>query len=124
MCEEQISPNPSNLCTGLAKHENTTLIESSGRPSEGWQYFGLFGKQSRAGDDMGIAVFYKGSEKIERRADDVSQLVILRPHEGTLKYYFAAAWQQERNGITTLEEFRAYLESVTEKLDHPIQVTF
>ena len=124
MCEESITSNPENLCTGLAKHENTTLVESTDRPGKGWQYLGLFGKQSRAGDDMGIAVFYERSEKIERRDDDVSHLVILRPHEGKLKYYFAAAWQQEQNGIRTLEEFRSYLESVTKKLDNPIRVSF
>ncbi|MGA9407638.1 MAG: DUF4861 domain-containing protein [Bacteroidota bacterium] len=124
MCKEQISPNPSNLCTGLAKHENTTLVESTGRPDKGWQYFGLFGKQSRAGDNMGIAVFYKGSEKIERRADNVSYLVILRPRGGKLTYYFAAAWQQEQNGITSLEEFRSYLKSIAEELNNPIRVIF
>ena len=124
LCREKIFPGSPNLCTGLAKHENTLLIESSSVPKEGWQYFGLYGKQSRAGDDMGIAVFYKGVEKIERRADDVSELVVLRPDGGILDYYFAAAWQQEQNGITTLEEFHSYLESVIKKLNDPIRVTF
>ncbi|MGA7160209.1 MAG: DUF4861 domain-containing protein [Bacteroidota bacterium] len=124
LCDEKISPSSSNLCTGLAKHDSTILIESAGRLDKGWQYFGLFGKQSRAGDDMGIALFYKGSEKIERTSDSVSQLVVLRPHEGQLKYYFAAAWQQEQNGITTIDEFRSYLESVIEKLNNPILVIF
>ena len=73
---------------------------------------------------MGIAVFYRGSEKIDRRDDDASYLVMLKPHEGELKYYFAAAWEQEQHGITTLEEFRSYLEAVVQKLDHPIEVDF
>ena len=124
LCREKILPGSPNLCTGLAKHENTTLLESAGPPEEGWQYFGLYGNQSRAGDNMGIAVFYKASEKIERRTDDVSELVVLRPDGGALDYYFAAAWQQEQNGITTIEDFHSYLESVIEKLNNPIRVIF
>jgi hypothetical protein len=123
-CEETISPNPPNLCTGIAKHENTTLLEPADRSGNGWKYIGLYGQQSRAGDSMGIAVFYKGSEKIDRRDDDVSYLVILRPRDGELRYYFAAAWQQEQHGIATLEKFRAYLEIVTERLNNPIKVSF
>jgi len=124
LCEESISPNPANLCTGLAKHDSTTLLESDNRGSNGWQYLGLFGRQSRSGDDMGIALFYEGSQRIQRRDDDVSYLVVLRPRRGSLKYCFAAAWQQEPNGIKTLEEFRLYLESVTKKLDNPVRVRF
>ena len=124
LCRETISPNPPNLCTGIAKHDSTTLLEPADRSGKGWQYLGLYGKQSRAGDEMGIAVFYRGSDKIARRDDDASYLVTLRPREGELKYYFAAAWQQEAHGITTLEEFRLYLESVTERLDHPVIVNF
>ena len=124
LCRETISPNPANLCTGIAKHENTTLLEPADQSGSGWKYLGLYGKQSRAGDDMGIAIFYKGSEKIDRRDDDVSYLVTLKPHQGELKYYFAAAWQQELHGITTLEDFRSYLEEVTKRLDNPITVLF
>lgn len=123
-CRESISPEPKNLCTGIAKHENTILLEPADRSGNGWKYLALYGQQSRAGDSMGIAVFYRGSEKIDRRDDDASYLVMLKPHEGELKYYFAAAWEQEQHGITTLEEFRSYLEAVVQKLDHPIEVDF
>ena len=124
LCEEKIWPNPLNLCTGLAKHDSTILIESENRASSGWQYLGLFGRQSRYGDDMGIALFYEGAKRIERRDDKVSHLVVLRPANGSLKYYFAAAWQQEPNGIKSVEEFRLYLESVVKKLDNPVRVSF
>jgi hypothetical protein len=73
---------------------------------------------------MGIALFYEGAKRIERRADAVSELVVLRPENGSLKYYFAAAWQQEPNGIKSVEEFRLYLESVVKKLDNPVRVSF
>ena len=123
-CQESIFPAPSNLCTGLAKHENTSLLEPRGRDKRGWQYLGVYGNQSRSGDSMGIAVFYRGADRIERREDEVSYLVTLRPQGGILQYYFAAAWQQEPNGIQSLEEFRAYLESIVAKLDHPVRVQY
>lgn len=123
-CQEIITPMPANLCTGLAKHENTTLLEPRDKDSRGWQYFGVYGNQSRSGDSMGIAIFYKGSDRIDRQEDDVSYLVTLLPHDGRLQYYFAAAWQQEPNGIQSLEEFRAYVESVVGKLDNPIHVKY
>ncbi len=122
--EATIFPNPENLCTGLAKHDQTALLESRNDAKGNWKYLGLYGKQSRAGDDLGIALFYKGTELIERRDDAVSQLVVLRPHDGKLTYYFAAAWQEEPNGITTIDEFRSYLDSVVLRLDNPILVSF
>ena len=120
----QIYPNPDNLCTGLAKHEGATLIEPKERRAGQWQYLGLYGKQSRFGDDMGIAVFFNGSDFLERRDDAVNHLVVLRPSGGKLTYYFAAAWVQEPGGIKTIEEFREYLDSTVQCLDSPIEVNF
>lgn len=119
-----ISPNPDNLCTGLAKHEGATLIEPKERKAGQWQYLGLYGKQSRFGDEMGIAVFFNGSDLLERREDAVSHLVVLRPGGGKLTYYFAAAWVQEPGGIKTIDEFREYLDRTVQCLDSPIGVGF
>ena len=120
----QISPNPEYLCTGLAKHDETTVIESKERRPGRLQYLGLYGKQSRFGDDMGIAVFFNSSDFLESREDAVSQLVILKPSNGKLTYYFAEAWVQEPGGIKTIEEFREYLEAESTKLDSPIEVIY
>jgi hypothetical protein len=122
--EATIFPHPENLCTGIAKHDQTTVLESRKDAKGNWKYFGVYGKQSRAGDDLGIALFYKGQDLIGRRDDAVNQLVILRPHGGKLTYYFAAAWQEEPNGIATMDEFRSYLDSVVLRLDNPILVSF
>jgi hypothetical protein len=122
--EATIFPNPENLCTGLAKHDQTTLLESPIDAKRNWKFLALYGKQSRAGDDLGIALFYKGTDLIERRDDAVNQLVVLRPHDGKLTYYFAAAWQEEPNGVATIDEFHSYLDSVVLRLDNPILVSF
>jgi Domain of unknown function (DUF4861) len=119
-----IYPDPENLCTGLAKHAHTVFIQSQKNTNEGWQYIGLYGKQSLAGDNLGIAIFYKASDFVRQEEDAVNRLVILRPHDGALTYYFAAAWEQEPRGIKTLTQFRSYLNSVKLKLDSPIEVTY
>ncbi len=123
-CEDTVDPLPANLCTGLAKHEETVLVEPPGGTKGNWRYLGLFGKQSRADDHMGIAVFYENSERIERREDEASHIIVLRPRDGKLIYYFASTWEQEPNGIKTIEGFRSYLESVVLRLDNPIEVQF
>jgi hypothetical protein len=122
--ETTVRPSPENLCTGIARHEQTTLIESSKETTGTWRYLGLYGKQSRAGDNLGIAVFYRASDILQRSDDDVSHIIVLRPHDGRLVYYFAAAWEQEPNGIKTIDEFRSYLDFTILTLDSPIQVNF
>ncbi|HTX19183.1 MAG TPA: DUF4861 domain-containing protein [Bacteroidota bacterium] len=124
MCVESVTPSPSNLCTGIAKHEDTDLIEPRDTSGKGWKYLALYGKQSRAGDDMGIAVFYRGTDKLSRGADSVSEFVTLRPENGRVRYYFASTWVQELHGITSEGEFRAYLDEVTRRLDAPISLGF
>jgi hypothetical protein len=69
-------------------------------------------------------VFYRASDILQRRDDEVSHIVVLRPHEGRLVYYFAAAWEKEPNGIKTIDEFRSYLDFTILTLDSPIQVSF
>lgn len=122
--ESSILPFPENLCTGLAKHEHTILLESPKQTSTTWRYLGLYGQQSLAGDSLGIAIFYRGSDFITRCDDSLSYAVALQPHEGKLLYYFAAAWQQEPHGIKNFQEFRTYLNETILKLDNPIEISY
>ncbi len=114
---------PVELCTGLAKHENCGLIRSKSRSRSGWEYLGLYGKQSLSGDDLGIALFYRRTDEVKVTEDSLSEIVVLRPENGRLTYYFGAAWQQEPNGIRNEKEFKEYLEDVIAKLNNPIEVT-
>jgi Domain of unknown function (DUF4861) len=118
-----ISGNPENLATGLAKHDNTELLNSNSKGN--WQYMGLYGKQSLAGDNdkLGIVVFYKNSDLIKQTADSESYIVVLKPDNGKLKYYFADAWDQELNGIKNKKEFINYMKRVIKDLDNPVEVT-
>lgn len=119
-----VTGNPENLCTGLAKHENCKFIKSNDRDKKGWGYIALYGEQSLAGpkDKLGIVVFYKNSDLIKRTEDKLSHIVVLKPDNGKLKYYFADAWDQEKNGIKNISEFIKYLKDVVQKLDNPINI--
>ncbi|KUG25767.1 hypothetical protein ASZ90_004407 [hydrocarbon metagenome] len=50
--------------------------------------------------------------------------MILKPIDGKLNYYFAAAWEQELEGIKTYEEFINYLEETLIILNQPLEVIF
>lgn len=52
-----ITGEPDNVCTGLAKHDNTKFLMSDDNDINKWGYIALYGKQSLAGDNMGIVVF-------------------------------------------------------------------
>lgn len=119
----RISGNPPNLCTGLAKHENCTILRPSSEMGTEWQYFGLYGQQSLAGDKLGIAILYKKSDLIELTEDDLSHLVILKPAHGELTYYFLAGWEEEPNGIKSVDEFHQYLKHKVLALSNSFHVT-
>ena len=112
-----------NICTGLAKHDSTELIKSSADKS-GWGYLALYGVQARSGDNLGLVIFYKNSAYISSGNDAESYYITLKPEEGKVTYYFAAAWQQEPNGIKNKEDFLKYLEQTKESLESDITVSF
>ena len=110
------------FCTGLAKHDNCEFIKSN-ENSSGWDYIVLYGKQSLAGDNLGIAIFYKNSDLVKNTDDKDSYVVVLKPTNGKLQYYFAAAWEEEPNGIKNKDQFQKYLNKTVEDLDNPVEVT-
>jgi hypothetical protein len=112
--------NAENLVTGLAKYDGTNFIKSS--QSEGWQYIALYGKQSLADDDLGIAVLYNAKDLIKQTEDKLSHVLVLRPSNSKVEYYFTAAWIQEPNGIKNQNEFVNYLDNLLIKLNNPIVV--
>ena len=113
-----LTGNPENIVTGLAKYHDTKFIKSNNK--KGWNYIALYGKQSLAGDSLGIAVFYKNEQKIELAEDDLSYIVKLKPLNGIVDYFFGYAWEQELNGIKNQKEFIKYLDEVLIELNNPL----
>jgi Domain of unknown function (DUF4861) len=118
----EILGDPENLCTGIVKLDSTTLL-SSPAASEGWAYLATYGKQSLANDSLGMAVLYRKNDLMEVSEDQLSHVVVLRPANGRLTYYFLGAWEQEPNGIKTAEEFKTYLEQTVAELNAPMVIT-
>lgn len=125
-CQLSLSEQVDNICTGLAKHENTTFLEQQSRQPDEWGYIALWGKQSLVGenDHLGIAVFYRGSQFVRLAEDDLNYVVVLNPENKNVDYYFCACWEQEPNGITTQDAFETYLKQIIVEMNHPLQIDF
>ena len=116
-----ISDSPANLCTGIVKLPETKLINKSDEESE-WAYLATYGKQSLAEDSLGMAVLYKNLDLIELTEDSLNHVVILKPNDGKLEYYFLAAWEKEPSGIRSEAEFAQYLDRLIDDLNSPLKV--
>ncbi len=108
-----------NLCTGIVKHKNGNFFKHENGE---WAYIATWGKQSLAGDHLGMAVLYKKNDIIEITADKHSHVVVLKPTNNQLTYYFLAAWKQEPNAMQTQEVFMKYLQEVVAELSMPLTV--
>ena len=117
----QIQGETENLCTDLVKHENTQLLQFKNQNSE-WEYLALYGKQSLAGDNLGMVILYRNKDFVEITEDEFSHVVVLKPAEGMLTYYFGAAWEQEPDGIQSREAFEDYLDQTVVGLNAPLIV--
>ncbi|MDR3611540.1 MAG: DUF4861 family protein [Ignavibacteriaceae bacterium] len=109
-----------NLCTGLAKHDSTSTLFS--KNNDGWNYVAIWGKQTICNDNLGIVLFYNSKDLIKLTEDKISQIVLLKPLGNCVKYFFAAAWEKEKNGVKTQKSFLQFLNSTIEALNNPIIV--
>jgi hypothetical protein len=116
-----VDENIANLCTGIVKSENNKILQSKDK-GEGWGYLASYGNQSIIGDKLGMAILYRNKDKVKITEDELNNVIVLKPEEGQLNYYFLAAWEQEPEGIKNEEDFINYLEKVTEELDSPISI--
>lgn len=119
----EINGTPENLCTGIVKDDSAVVIKSDQKDSR-WQYLSTWGRQSLNKDNLGMVVFFKQSDCIDLKEDNLSHLVLLKPSNSKVSYYFAAAWEKEPNGITTKEQFINYLDNTVQRLDTPVGVSF
>jgi hypothetical protein len=121
-CTLQITGDPPNLCTGIVKSDSAELV-SSQKENDRWQFLATYGRQSLADDRLGMAVLYDNNSLIESTVDALSHVLVLKPVNGFLDYYFLAAWEQEPAGITNQQQFQSYLNQVISMLDAPVSVT-
>lgn len=117
----QLNSSSDTLATGLAKTAGCLFLQSE--PSTaGWHYIALWGLQSLASDNLGTAIFYRKANLVRLTEDELNYLVLLKPTDNNLKYYFAAAWEQEPDGIKDAAAFEKYLNLTQQLLNNPVQV--
>src|SRR4030042_1628139 len=113
----ELSVGLGNLCTGIVKLPGTEYILPESSIGE-WTWMATYGKQTLQSDLLGMAILYKTKDLIKLAEDEDDHVVVLKPFENKLTYYFLAAWEQEPGGIKSKEEFVDYLNEQTEVLNN------
>lgn len=99
-----------NLATGIVTlpKTETKLVENI---QPGWSCFVSFGKQTLQNDKLGMCVFFRNSDFIKQTSDKFSHVLVLKPNDKKLDYYFGAAWEQDASGVKSMEDFIALLKT-------------
>lgn len=104
------------ICTGIVKQKNTELLKKESKNKK-WAYLATYGEQSLVPDKLGMAIFYEVNA-IENIADtELDYLLVFKPTTKAHSFYFLGAWEQEKNGIKSKEEFVKYLDERLEVLN-------
>ncbi len=105
------------LCTGIVKFKDIPLQQKTSENGS-WAYIATYGTQTLVNkeDKLGMALFYKTSEVASTTEGPFDHLVIFKPTTQPINYYFSAAWEQEKNGITSEAAFYKELNEQLETL--------
>jgi hypothetical protein len=104
----ELSEELPNLATGIIKLPETETAVFTDIKT-GWSCFATFGKQSLEKDMLGMCIFFKTSELIQQTEDKNSHVIVLKPENKKLTWYFGAAWEQDASGVKKMEDFRKLL---------------
>lgn len=116
-----------NLAIGVVKHTGTEFLQSGMASESTYSYIGSWGKQSESGDHLGMAVIFKTQQFLKTVEDPTSYVALVQPEKddshSMLEYYFVTAWQGEHGkGISSKQEFVAYLQDEIKKLSQPLVI--
>ncbi|MRX62651.1 DUF4861 family protein [Maribacter luteus] len=115
MTKATLTPSKSTLglSTGIVKFEDIDLVKKESKNGK-WGYIATYGEQTLVPDQLGMAIFYKVHD-VEKISDsEFDHLVVFNPTNEPITYYFAAAWEKEKDGLKNKTEFFTYLdESLT-----------
>ncbi|OXA78525.1 protein of unknown function [Flavobacterium aquidurense] len=104
------------ICTGIAKQKNTDLLKKESKNKK-WAYIATYGEQSLVPDKLGMAIFYQTSSIESSPETDLDYLLVFKPTTKATTFYLLGAWEQEKNGIKSKEEFVKYLDEKLEILN-------
>jgi hypothetical protein len=104
------------ICTGIVKFKNIDLVVKTS-DNKKWAYIATYGKQSLIPDNLGMAIFYKVADVKSQAEAEYDHLLIFKPTNKEVSFYLLGAWEQEKEGIKTHEEFYYYLNQKLEELN-------
>lgn len=106
------------LTTGIVRNESIPLMHNDTLNND-WAYIATYGSQTLVNetDKLGMAIIYKKSQLEKVVTGEHDHLVVFKPTTGNITYYFLGAWEQQKNGIVTEEEFNKYLVKTLENLE-------
>jgi hypothetical protein len=111
----QLSKSISGICTGIVKHDVEFIQKMS--ENQEWGYIATYGKQTLVPDNLGMAIFYE-AETVEDIIDsEFDHLIVFKPSTEKISFYFLGAWEKEKGGIKTKEDFLSYLDEKLEELN-------
>ncbi len=111
-----------NIATGIVKSDSAQLYKNEGS-TEAYGYIATYGRQSLNEDNLGLAVLFPADKLKQITADDYSDIVVLKPANKEVNYYFLAAWELEKNGIKNEKDFLSYVEQMAKELANPLSVS-
>jgi len=104
----ELSKELPNLATGIIKlPETETAVFTDIKP--GWSCFATFGIQSLENDKLGMCIFYRTDQLIQQTEDKNSHVIVLKPANNKLTWYFGAAWEQDDSRVKSMEDFKELL---------------
>lgn len=111
------------ICTGIVKAEGVEIIQGDlDIAEEKWSYLATWGKQSLDGKNLGMAILFRKDNLSQITEDVLNQVVVLKSTDRKYNYRFLAAWEGERDGVRTLDEFKAYLDETITRFNFPSKV--
>lgn len=111
-----------NLAIGVVKHPDAALLVDSRYVTDmAYGYVGSWGKQSLAGDALGMAVLFRRGALTSQQTTASDYVAVVEPSGNDFDYYLVAAWAGEPQGIQTQDEFVRYLDQQVEMLNLPLR---
>jgi rhamnogalacturonyl hydrolase YesR len=109
------------VAAGIVHHKGMTVLQPD-KPSGGWSYIATWGRQSLAGDDLGLVLFFPEEAVATRFNDDGQTLFVTFKNAAKVRYAFAQTWVQDATGVRDLDGFKAYIAATLDGLNRPVRV--
>lgn len=106
----------SGITTGIVKFDDIELIQKTSDNGK-WAYIASYGEQTLVPDTLGMALFYN-TDNVDQVVDGTDDhLVVFKPSIEAVSFYFLGAWEKEKDGIKSEQEFLSYIDGLLQELN-------